>query len=524
MRRLSRPIFLALALGLLAACWARGPKAPPASMDRAIGLDGWLLVTSPGIEIASAAGERRTLELARELQIFRALARALSQAPVEPRLPTRVVVFRDRQAYEHFGSRHTAGEFHWGLRGFVLVMSADDTSARHTLFHEYVHFLLHNQSLSYPTWYDEGFAELLGSASIREHIVTVGALVGREATLADPERLLPLETLLGARSYADADTRVDGFYAQSWLLAHLLILGHHAGHPRRVDALRSYLAALQTAPDWRRAFDAAFPEGLDALARDLEAYRQRVTGDAYLPRIRLDARKLDGAQAEIDRNALAPADVAAELGAAYLDRGPDSARYAERLFERALERDPAHARARAGLARAQALQGSFDAAFAELARAEASAPDDAFVLRARGAVLLLQADSLSEADAAGAEAARSAARGALRRAVALEPGVPEGRVLLGRSYIGAEGDPAEGLAALAEAHALLPWNEEINLDLARLYAQAGRTEPALEHVDRVLRWSHGDQLEQARALRAEIERGAAGSAARPAERSEAGGS
>lgn len=364
----------ALAVMVLLGCFALGPDAPPASMDRAIGLDAWVLATSPGIEIASAAGEQRTLELARELQIFRALARTLSQAPVEPRVPTRILVFPDRRAYVHFGSSSTAGEFHESLRGFVLAMSADDPSARHTLFHEYVHFLLHNQSMSYPTWYDEGFAELLGGASIREHVVTVGALVGREATLANEDRLLPLETLLGARAYADAETRIDGFYAQSWLLAHLLILGHHAGYPQRVDSLRAYLAALQTAPDWRGAFDAAFPEGLDALAGDLESYRQRVTSGVYLPRIRLDARKLWAVLPAIEVRPLAPADVAAELGAAYLDRETDAARYAQRLFERALERDPGHVRARAGLARARALLGAFDDAHAELARAEGSAP------------------------------------------------------------------------------------------------------------------------------------------------------
>jgi len=320
---------------------------------------------------------------------------------------------------------------------------------------------------------------------------------------------LPLDRVLGARSYDDVSQSLPEFYAQAWLLAHLLHLGHHAGYPRRLEPLRAYLLALQTQPEWRVAFDASFPEGLDALAADVESYRQRVVRDAYVPRIRLDARRLGDVQTRATSSPVAPADVAVELGSVYLDYGKQSAHFAQRLFERALERDPGHARARAGLARAQALRGSFDEARAEIARAEAAAPDDAFVLRAHGAVRLLHAESLEQTgEGARIAEARTAARDALRRAIELEPGAPEGHVLLGRSFVGSADDAAEGLAALGRAHALLPWNEGINLDLARLYAQSGQSERALEHVDRVLRWSHGESLEQARTLRAEIERGA----------------
>lgn len=508
---------LALLLALAAGC--AGPKAPPSSMDRDLPIDGWLLVESPGLAIVSAGGEQRTLELVHDLQVFRAVARTLTHASVEPRVPMQILLFPNERAYAYYRPyRHVAGETQPSSRGFVLSMSADSPTLHQVLFHEYTHFLLFNQSPSYPQWYHEGFAEVLGSVSIREHVVTVGSLVGpRESTLIRADRLPPLEAVLGARSYQEVWKQLDGFYAQSWLLTHLLVLGEYAGYPRRTDSLRAYLARLQRSSDWRAAFDASFPEGLDALAKDLESYRQRVVGESFVPRLRLDARKLNGVETAVSLRPLAPADAAVELGAGYLDRGTYAARYAERVFERALERDPAHARAHAGLAEARSMLGDFVRASAELERAVSGAPDDAFVLRARGAVLLLQADSLREKDAAGADAARASAREVLRRAIALEPDVPEAGVLLGRSYLGAPGDAAEGVAALAAACAVLPWDDDTNLDLARLYLQTGQPGRALPHVERVLRWADGAALEQARALKGEIEKSAPGadSAATP---------
>jgi tetratricopeptide (TPR) repeat protein len=501
-----------LALLALAGCAVGGPEKPPLTMDRDVPLDGWFVVESRHASIVSAAGERRTLELAAQLErLIGVLDGVGSVRRFETRVPATLYLFPDTTAYSYFRPEGVLGHFSESNRGFFILMGPD-YETRSVLFHEYVHLLMRNQgAFEYPVWYEEGLAELLETTSFREHLISLGAVPGMRASTLRGSNALRLDQVLGARSYADVPRSLPQFYAQSWLLTHLLHLGHHAGYPRRIESLRAYLLALQTQPDWRAAFDASFPEGLDALAEDLESYRQRVVRDAYIPRIRIDARKLEDVQTGATSRAIDPASVAVELGSVYLDSGKEGAYYAQRLFERALERDPSHARARAGLARAQALHGAFDEAQAEVARAEAMAPDDAFVLRAQGAVLLLGAASREQADGGGrVEAERSAARAALRRAIELEPGAPEGHVLLGWSYLGSADDPAEGLAALGRAHALLPWNEGINLDLARLYAQSGQSERALEHVDRVLRWSHGESLEQARTLRAEIERAGAG--------------
>jgi hypothetical protein len=53
---------------------------------------------------------------------------------------------------------------------FPVTNALDDV-----LKHEYVHFLVHNQdSLAYPHWFDEGFAEVLQTLTVSGNVVEFG--------------------------------------------------------------------------------------------------------------------------------------------------------------------------------------------------------------------------------------------------------------------------------------------------------------------------------------------------------------
>lgn len=502
-----RPYACWLLVALALAACARKPPAPPPAMDRELSIEGWQRVSSRHVSVVSAAGERRTLELVAQLERLIGVMHATGYVRIpDARVPATILLFPSAEAFAYFRPPGVLGSTSETARGFFVLMGPDYES-RSVLFHEYVHLMMRNGGgIEYPLWYQEGLAQFLETVSFREHLASLGSPPDMRLPAIRGGSLPDLDALLGARSYADLWRAQPQFYAESWLLTHLLYLGHHVGYVRRVESLQAYLQALQTAPDWRGAFDASFRDGgFEALAADLESYRERVAHDQFIPRLRIDTRQLPGVDTTARSEPVGSSEIAVELGSIYLDFGSVGARYAERLFERALETDPNSARARAGMARAQALLGRFEQAKGELARAGSRNSEDAFVLRAEGAVLLLEADALKVPDRASADASRAAAREALRRAVELEPDIPEASALLGASYLRTDEDVAEGLAALERAHALLPWNEGINLDLARLYAQADQPARALEQVDRVLRWSHGRSLEEARSLREEIE-------------------
>ncbi len=56
------------------------------------------------------------------------------------------------------------------------------------------------------------------------------------------------------------------------------------------------------------------------------------------------------------------------------------------------------------------------------------------------------------------------------RAIALAPGIPEGHLMLARTYLLTSDDPTPGLRAAERARELLPGHAAVHLALARLYA------------------------------------------------------
>lgn len=481
-------------LALLLGCAA---PPPPPSMDEDVGLKGWIEVDTPVFSIASSAERDRTLRLARDLEVFAAVvARTTSIERFRPRLPARIYLFADQESYGYFrAGRWAIGQMYASPRGFIMLMSPELSAARETLFHEYVHYLIRNESgLHYPVWYDEGLAEMLSTVRVREHLVTLGAAPSRASGLQS-RSLLPMREVLGARSYSDLGRDLGTFYLQSWLVVHYFHAGHHAGFPRRLPQMRRYLSALNEGGSWEEAYRASFDVGIETLEGEVERYWTRIANGGFLPKVTLDTRKMR-IGSELAERPLPPAQVACELGEIYLDYGDRAARYAKHLFERALEHDPDHAGALAGLAEAHASLGETEEAEVSLDRALADAPDDATVRRAEGDVLFAR----YEAD--GDRSDLDAARAAYRRSIELAPGLPAGYVQLGRTYLDDEGqDVAPGIDALRRAYAALPWDTSLSLDLAKLYLASGRPEPARAHLEEVLRWSHGDeQREEAESL------------------------
>src|SRR5262245_28825306 len=114
-------------------------------MDRDLPIDGWLLVESRHASIASGVGEKRTLDLAAQLERFVGVLESVGvHPPAELRVPARIYIFPDTNAYSYFRSGDTVGHFYESSRGsFVLL--GPDYGARTVLFHEYVHQFMRNQ-------------------------------------------------------------------------------------------------------------------------------------------------------------------------------------------------------------------------------------------------------------------------------------------------------------------------------------------------------------------------------------------
>ena len=130
-------VLCAVALSALAAC-ARTPRAtaPPKEMDRELSLDGWISVESQHASILSAAGERRTLELAAQLERMIGVLRATGPIDVsDARVPATLFLFSSSDAYDYYRPGNAMAHFFESSRGYFILVSPEYES-RSVLFHE----------------------------------------------------------------------------------------------------------------------------------------------------------------------------------------------------------------------------------------------------------------------------------------------------------------------------------------------------------------------------------------------------
>jgi Flp pilus assembly protein TadD len=456
----------------------------------------WLRVRSPNFEIWSELGAEESRELARNLEFFRAVVDRTTGANLEPRVASRVYAFRDRPTLVGFASvSWAAGFFAESMRGNVVVLAPGRRGqAREILQHEYVHYILHNGAVVYPTWYDEGFADFLGTTRVHGDRVEVGRVPDGIRYL---DGWIPVEQILEAREIdAWPPGRVYMFYVESWALVHYLHFGLDAGEP--VPArLGRYLRATAagTAPD--EAFEAAFGLSVRELDRALQRYvKKRRFAGVSLPADAFPA-PLDPEVEPAD-----PAEVAEALGR--LSLAADKGEQARHYFEAALALDPAAARAQTGLGEIYARDGRWNEADTAFARALAVAPEDALVQLDYAEHLQRHSETAESPEALAVLLAR--ARRHYVRSWEADPAIPETYAMYGSTFLADGEDPARGLATLEHAQRLLPSNLEIKLLLARTYARVGRRDAARELALTALGWAHEPETKQAaRDLLAELE-------------------
>jgi tetratricopeptide (TPR) repeat protein len=461
----------------------------------------WIEVKSEQFRVVSELDADTTRAMVRELELLESVAvRLAGTRPAPPRVPTTIAIFRDSASYRRFADPDTNGVFSAGPRENVALV---DGTARAggvgVLMHEYTHFLVHNAApFSYPTWYDEGIAELVRGTRLGEDHVAVGLPLENRRLTVLQSRMFPLRRLLRENPTELDELESALFYAKSWHFVRFVRLGGKLGLRDRSADLNAYFARLNAGDDRDTAFRSAFHASYTALESEFEDYlRQGFAEGARLPRtgftqrVERAVRVLDEgevgrvlgtvalrvhrfAQAERQfRAALtaAPDDARASFGLAHALRAQGRARESEALYARALELDPG------------SLLGQVDYAQHLLARVDAGDP-------ARAALL-------------------ERAREHLRRAIALDPTLPEPHAELAASeLLVAGGDVERGLAEATRAHELLRANSRVTYLLAVAHYRTGRFDEArrLLAVTRAQRHERAPELD---ALAARIDEAAA---------------
>jgi len=250
---------LAVAAGVLTAAVCLSAAVP---YQRA-----WRRVDSPNFVIVGDISEGRLLNTAIRFEAFRTvLARVLPPAVMSTPVPTVVIVFPNDRSFTPlkpvFNGRpvDAAGLFAPGQDiNYIVIVDDERPERMRVVFHEYAHLILANLGRDVPAWLNEGLAEFYSTFELgrggRE--ATIGMAIDGHLEVLNDVPPLTIEQLLtvdrDSPLYNEGDRRTV-FYAQSWALTHMIMLGT----PNRTEQLDRYLALLSRgAPAidaWRQAF------------------------------------------------------------------------------------------------------------------------------------------------------------------------------------------------------------------------------------------------------------------------------
>ena len=439
--------------------------------------DPWILLRTPHFTFFSNTSVWATRKIAGDLEQLRsALAQLNPDLELSSPVPTWIYVFKDTSSFRPYQPlyqgrpRPVDGYFFSHPYGNYVAINADPRhNARNVVYHEYLHHVLGNNYPGLPLWLNEGLAEYYSTFTVAGNEAKLGEPVLSHVVWLYQNALLPLRDLISMNYDSpgyNEGTRQGGFYAESWALAHYLL-----SRPERRERTAQYLRDLFDGVPGDQAFEKAFGDPA-LLERDLRAYVRRAV---------FDAQRLPIVQAGAATTEVAPLpwpDVLYRLGEMLLSNGSTEQRAeAEGHFRAALEAQPKHGPATAGLGRIAEDAGRTAEARTLYAQAAQLAPDDFFLQYLYGRSLLEptpEPDGMPRAEAA------------LRRAVKLRPDFAEGWGRLAQAVSYQSPLPPDAVSIFETALRLMPAREDFAFNLALLSAQIGQQARAQELIDKIL--------------------------------------
>lgn len=447
------------------------PQGPPPAPAPA---SPWLRVESEHFTLFGDRPGEELVQTAVELERLRSTLSLLAPGSrLDPYLPARLYLFQSGTSFAPF--RLPAA----GFMDAGYLLAAEEASygalvggrPSYLILRQYVRDFLDRQLPGIPAWLRTGFAEYYGTFEADDAEARIGLpsrrhldVLSRRPELIPTAELVAMETPAVEETAAPTgfDPAAEGpvaagnedifasfgsptpFESQSWAAVHYLMGGDEAQRRRLGDYIRRAVAG----EDPLAAFRAAFGTEPEAFDRALAEY-VRGTTFSYL---RLP---VEPAARPLAAEPMTPAETAFHLGDLLLHLGPSHRDAARQRLRRAVELDPGHGRAWAGLGRLHEEAGDEAAALGAYEKAVALLPDDASTQIRYAQAQLRSLGGRRAADEAG-QAALAAARQAFRRATELRAESGEAWAGLGQAgVLAAEPDP-EAVTALERALGLLP--------------------------------------------------------------------
>jgi tetratricopeptide (TPR) repeat protein len=236
-------------LGWLFATVAFAGPAPAVTRQR-----NWVGLRSPNFTVLGDAGAGDIRRVAMRLEEFRdALSVLLPTAIQAASRPTTVVVFRNQRTFEPFQpqcegkAQSLAGYFIAGEAAHYIALTGEGDDAFEVIYHEYVHAVMNAVVSSPPVWFNEGLAEYYKTLEVTNN--GRQALIGRldiDHVFRLRNEWLPLAAVLAVAHDSplyNERAKATVFYAESWALAHYLLLAENRAYATHVGPFAALLTS-----------------------------------------------------------------------------------------------------------------------------------------------------------------------------------------------------------------------------------------------------------------------------------------
>lgn len=281
----------------------------------------WHETRSAHFVLYSCAPTAEVAKVANRFEQFRDAYGELAGTAAVVSPPIVVMVFPDVRSMWRFGflyqgkpSTNYGAFFHHDPRVnvsfIVLALSRNERKWREKVFHEYTHWLLRANGTIWPVWLTEGMADIYATLEASGHEVVIGKPQSSHLRILNEEPLLPLSKLFRVEPDSPEYNEREHqgiLYAQSWLLAHYLMLGDNPAHTARFPTLTKLLRQGQS-PE--TAFVNTFQTSLPEMEAQLQRYLKTGKFQTATRRVQTDL----SATHQVTTRGLSPAEARFRLG------------------------------------------------------------------------------------------------------------------------------------------------------------------------------------------------------------------
>jgi hypothetical protein len=233
----------------------------------------WIRLSTANFDIYTSRKVSQAKDLLRSLEDARSCRTVFPGQPTSQLKPIRVIAFRSESEFAPYRLPGHASAYYLHAAGetYIVLQDASPENDRAAL-HEYAHHLIRQCYPRLPLWLDEGLSDVFSTVKREGADVVIGLPVEARLDYLKQNGLalsLPalFQTTRKSLASSDQENSNVAFYAESWLLAHMLRFS-----PGYSPVFTSFLEALESQSDAIEALRETVHKSPEVVRDDLERY------------------------------------------------------------------------------------------------------------------------------------------------------------------------------------------------------------------------------------------------------------